>query len=66
MKTKEQFRGDIAAFSEWLTNRRDSRLAPAGRPERFKTQTAHFSILRDGRTGRQRETLGKSGFEAAS
>ena len=35
-------------------------------PERFKTRAAHFSIQRDGRTGMQRATLGKSGSEAAS
>ena len=35
-------------------------------PERFKTRAAHFPIQRDGRTGMQRATLGKSGSEAAS
>ena len=34
--------------------------------ERFKTWAAHFPIKRDGRTGIQRATLGKSGSEAAS
>ena len=34
--------------------------------ERFKTRAAHFPIWRDGRTGMQRATLGKSGSEAAS
>ena len=36
------------------------------KPERFKTPAAHFPIQRDGRTGMQRATLGKSGSEAAS
>ena len=36
------------------------------KPERFKTRAAHFHILRDERTGMQRETVGKSGCEAAS
>ena len=35
-------------------------------PERFKTRAAHIPIKRDGRTGMQRATLGKSGSEAAS
>ena len=34
-------------------------------PERFKTWAAHFPKKRDGRTGMQRATLGKSGSEAA-
>ena len=34
--------------------------------ERFKTLATHFPFLRDGRTGMQRATLGKSGSEAAS
>ena len=36
------------------------------RSERFKTRAAHFPKKRDGRTGMQRATLGKSGSEAAS
>ena len=36
------------------------------KPERFKTRAAHFPIWRDGRTGMQRATLGKSGSETAS
>ena len=35
-------------------------------PERFKTRAAYFPAWRDERTGMQRETLGKSGSEAAS
>ena len=35
-------------------------------PERFKTRAAHFPVQRDGRTGMQRATLGKSGSETAS
>ena len=35
------------------------------RPERFKTQAAHFPVQRDERTGMQRATLGKSGSNAA-
>ena len=35
-------------------------------PERFKTRAARFLKQRDGRTGMQRATLGKSGSEAAS
>ena len=35
-------------------------------PEHFKTRAAHFTIQRDGRTGMQRATLGKSGSEAAA
>ena len=40
------------------------RLARAS--ERFKTRATHFPIQRNGRTGMQRATLGKSGSEAAS
>ena len=35
-------------------------------PECFKTQVLHFPIQRNGRTGMQWATLGKSGSEAAS
>ena len=34
--------------------------------DRAKTRAAHFPGQRDGRTGMQRATLGKSGSEAAS
>ena len=34
-------------------------------PEPFKAQAAHFPTYRDGKTGMQRATLGKSGSEAA-
>ena len=36
------------------------------KPERFKTRAAHFPTWREGRTGMQWATLGKSGYEAAS
>ena len=36
------------------------------KPERFKTRAAHFPKKRDGRTGTQLATLGKSGSEAVS
>ena len=34
--------------------------------ERFKTRATHFPMQRDGRSGMQRATLGKSGSEAVS
>ena len=35
-------------------------------PARFKIQAAHFSVLRDERTGMLRATLSKSGSDATS